>query len=76
MNLPFIVNQTLLDSIPSHPEGYCTKDGLWAAVPFGDQFMILHNGQQVHTAKDFESSKEYILKKTSKSKSSLEEFFV
>lgn len=76
MNLPFITNRTLLDSIPSHPDGYCTKDGLWVAVPFGDQFIILNNGQQVHIEKNFESSKEYILKKTSKSKSSLEKFFV
>ena len=44
MNLPFIPNYGLLNNTSSYPAGYVTKDGMWAAVPFGKQFMIIHNG--------------------------------
>jgi len=83
MNLPFISNHGILSSKPSGPAGYVTKDGIWAAVPFGKQFMIIHNGEQVHVAGTLVSAKSYINKqikvpKTSKkvksSTSSLDAF--
>ncbi len=32
---PFIARPGILDAKPGDPEGYVTKDGMWAAVPFG-----------------------------------------
>jgi hypothetical protein len=34
MNVPNITNSGLLKAVASDPEGYVTKDGMWAAVPF------------------------------------------
>ena len=80
MNLPFIPNYGLLNNTSSSPAGYVTKDGMWAAVPFGKQFMIIHNGEQVHVAGTLVTAKSYINKQLKVSKtvksstSSLEEF--
>ena len=35
---------------------------MWAAVPFGKQFMIIHNGEQVHVAATLATAKSYINK--------------
>jgi hypothetical protein len=70
MNLPFISNYGLLNSKVSNPSGYVTKDGMWAAVPFGKQFMILHNGEQSHVAGTLATAKSYIQKQIKKVKSS------
>ena len=59
MNVP---NYGLLNPKPSEPAGYVTKDGIWAAVPFGKKFMILHNGQQIHVAGTIAVAKSYIQK--------------
>lgn len=48
--------------------GYVTKDESYAAVPYGNQFMIIHNGQQITVCKTLEKAKEYILKKYKPSK--------
>ena len=72
MNIP---NYGLLDPVPSDPAGYVTKDGMWAAVPWGKKFVIIHNGQQVHTANNYKSAKTYIQKSAKgTSVSSLEKF--
>jgi hypothetical protein len=77
MNIP---NYGLLNPKPSDPAGYVTKDGMWAAVPFGKQFMILHNGEQVHVSGTLVTAKSYINKQLKASKtvksstSSLEAF--
>ena len=77
MNIP---NYGLLNPKPSGPAGYMTKDGMWVAIPFGKQFMILHNGQQVHVAGTLVSAKSYIKKqiqvpkKVKSSTSSLDAF--
>jgi len=59
MNVP---NYGLLNPKPSEPAGYVTKDEMWAAVPFGKKFMILHNGEQVYVAGTFDTAKSYINK--------------
>ena len=59
---PFIDRPGVLDPKPGDPNGYVTKDGMWAAVPYGKKFIILHNGQQVHTANNYKSAKTYIQK--------------
>ena len=65
MNIP---NYGLLNPKPSDPAGYVTKDEMWAAVPFGKQFMILHNGEQVHVAGTLVTAKSYIQKQIKASK--------
>ena len=80
MNLPFISNHGILNSKPSGPAGYVAKDGMWVAVPFGKQFMIIHNGEQVHVVGTLVSAKSYIKKqiqvpkKVKSSTSSLDAF--
>lgn len=76
MNIP---NYGLLNPKPSDPAGYVTKDGMWAAVPYGNnKFVIIHDGQQVHTANSYSSAKTFIQKqiktKKKKSSSNLEKF--
>jgi len=63
MILPNISNINILSPDESHPQGYVTKDGKWAAVPWGKKYVILCNGEQVHTASSFYYAKDYILKK-------------
>ena len=63
MLLPNIPKSGILNETPGDPEGYVTKDGKWAAVPWGKKYVILCNGEQVHTASSFYLAKEYILKK-------------
>ena len=65
MNVP---NYGLLNPKPSEPSGYVTKDGIWAAIPFGKKFMVLHNGQQIHVAGTLAVAKSYIQKQIKSSK--------
>jgi hypothetical protein len=55
-------NEGILNPKPGDPNGYVTKDGMWAAVSWGKKFIIIHNGQQVHTANNYKSAKTYIQK--------------
>ena len=74
---PFISNSSLLDSTVGDSDGYVTKDGVWAAVPFGNKFVIIHNGRQIHTSNNLKSAKSYISKSSKATKntnSSLENF--
>lgn len=81
MSIPTIPNPGKLDSVQGDPEGYVSKDGEWAAVPCGTNFVIIHKGRQVYTTASFEDAKTYILKKQKqtprkrKSVSSLEDHF-
>lgn len=70
-----IQNKGILNPKLGDPNGYVTKDGMWAAVPWGKKFVIIHNGQQVHTANNYKSAKTYIQKSAKgASVSSLDEF--
>lgn len=72
-----IQNEKILDPKPGDPNGYVTKDGMWAAVSWGKKFVIIHNGQQVHVANNYKAAKSYIQKEIKASKiktSSLEQF--
>ena len=75
---PFIPRPGVLDPKPKDPEGYVTKDGMWAAVPYGKKFIIIHNGQQVHLTNNYSTAKSYILKqvKASKKKTTTVEKFL
>ena len=58
-----------LDPKLGQPTGYVTKDGMWAAVPSnGKKFAIVHNGEVVHFAKNFDSAMTYIKRELKKSK--------
>jgi hypothetical protein len=64
-------------TITENSNGYVTKDRMWAAVPFGKKFIIIHNGQQVHVTNNLITAKSYITKQTTISTnktSSLEQF--
>jgi len=74
---PFIDRPGILDPTPGDPQGYVTKDGMWAAVPMinSKKFVIIHNGQQVHVANNYKSAKTYIQKSAKgASVSSLDQF--
>ena len=75
---PHVTNQGLLDNTSGDPDGYVTRDGMWAAIPWAGKrkgFAIIHNGRQVHDVKTYKQALAYI-KKQSKIKptSTLEEF--
>jgi hypothetical protein len=57
-----VQNYGILDAVPTDPSGYVTKDGMWAAVPYGKKFIIIHNGFQVHTANNYQTARTYIQK--------------
>ena len=57
-------NTTILDDKCGHPEGFITKDGMWAAVPIAGskKFAIINNGSVVHTSRNYPSAVSYIEK--------------
>ena len=62
--------QTFYKDAIDKKQGYVTKDGMWAAVSIMDskQFAIIHNGEHVHTSRNFDFAKSYILKEKRKHK--------
>lgn len=70
-----IQNESLLDPTPGSPNGYVSKNMEWAAIPWGKKFIIVHKGQQVHTANNYKSAVSYIQKAVKgKSVSTLTDF--
>ena len=65
-----VQNEGLLNAKPGDPNGYVTKDGMWAAVPIigCKAFAIINNGSVVHEARNYTAAKNYILKEIKKSK--------
>jgi hypothetical protein len=62
-------NKGILDTVPGSPEGYVTKDGMWAAVPIlgsKTKLQIINNGEFVHVARNYDSAKAYILREIKK----------
>lgn len=55
-----VPNYGILDPKPTEPSGYVTKDGMWAAIPFGNRFILVYNGKQVKVSNTLESAKKYI----------------
>jgi len=60
--------QTFYRKAIDEKKGYVTKDGSWAAVPLmnSKQFAIINNGEWVHTSKNFDFAKSYILRENRK----------
>ena len=52
----------ILDSKPG-PLGFVVgKDWEYAAVPYGNQLMIIHNGQQIKVCRNEKSARNFIAK--------------
>ena len=73
-------NSSLLESKPQR--FYVTHDEMWAAIPYGDNFMVINNGQQIKQFVTLEECIDFISikhqkKKTSKRKSevTVDQFF-
>ena len=62
--------QTFYKDAIQKKQGYVTKDGMCAAIPLMDskKFGIIHNGEWVHTCRNFEYARAYIIKENRKSK--------
>ena len=62
--------QTFYKDAIQKKQGYVTKDGMWAAIPLMDskKFAIIHNGDWVHTCRNFEYARAYIIKENRKTK--------
>ena len=60
--------QTFYKDAIDKKQGYVTKDGMWAAVPLigSRKFAIIHNGEHIHTCRNFDYAKTYILKEKKK----------
>ena len=77
---PHVHNQSLLNVKPGDPDGFVSKDGMWAAVPWAGNtkgFCIIHNGKQVHDVTTYKQALAYIKKMSKVQKnttSTLEEF--
>lgn len=48
-------------------DGYISPDRMWAAVPCGKKYMIIHNGSQISIHNTLETAKK-IIQKQRKSK--------
>ena len=59
-----IRNEGLLNPEPGDPNGFVSKDMEWAAIPWGKKFIIVHKGQQVHTANNYKTAVSYIEKES------------
>ena len=63
--------QTFYKDAIQKKQGYVTKDGTWAAIPVmgsSKKLAIVHNGEWVHTCRNFDSARSYILRESRKSK--------
>tara|TARA_A200000159_G_scaffold91486_1_gene85039 strand:- start:5935 stop:6174 length:240 start_codon:yes stop_codon:yes gene_type:complete len=62
---PFIPRPGVLNPVPGDPLGYCTKDGMWAAIPLGNtkKFAVIHNGGQIKVCPNYKTAIQFILKK-------------
>lgn len=53
------INSNILDPKPG-PIGFIVKD--YAAVPYGNQLMVIHNGQQIKVCRNQQSARNFIQK--------------
>ena len=58
-------NKDIFDPDGGQPEGWVNKDGSWAAIPVmgsKKRLCIIHNGEQMHTARNYKEAVSYIKK--------------
>lgn len=53
------LHTTILSPVPD----YVTKDELWAAVPYGSQYMVLSKGKQIEVFPTLSDARAFITKK-------------
>tara|TARA_B100000902_G_scaffold285912_1_gene271969 strand:- start:659 stop:865 length:207 start_codon:yes stop_codon:yes gene_type:complete len=61
--------QTFYKEEIKNKTGYVTKDGTWAAIPTmdgGKKLAIIHNGEWVHTSRNYDCAVTYIKKESKK----------
>ncbi len=60
--------QTFYKDAIQKKQGYVTKDGSWAAIPImgSKKLQIIHNGEFVHIARNYDFAVSYIKKQISK----------
>ena len=61
--LNHILHNQDFDAEPGNPLGYVTNDGMWAAVPCGKKFTIIHNGSVVYQARTYDSALNFYQKR-------------
>ena len=69
MKLPMRGNyQTFYKDAIQNKQGYVTKDGSWAALPVlgSKKLQIIHNGEFIHVARNYDFAVSYIKKQVSK----------
>lgn len=49
-------------------DGYISSNGLWAAVPWGNKYISIHNGEQICVHHTLETAKKFIQKQNRKKK--------
>lgn len=52
-------NSRILDPVCYSP-GFVTKYGEYAAIPYGEKYMILHEGKQVKICNTIETAEKYV----------------
>jgi hypothetical protein len=74
---PHISFPSILNPNPKQPLGYVTNDGLWASIPCGKKYMVIHNGNQDRIFNTYKQSIDYIKKsiKVTKNKGPIDNFF-
>ncbi len=60
--------QTFYKDAIQKKQGYVTKDGSWAAIPLmgSKKLQIIHNGEFIHVARNYDFAVSYIKKQVSK----------
>tara|TARA_R100000742_G_C4272840_1_gene92175 strand:+ start:1231 stop:1434 length:204 start_codon:yes stop_codon:yes gene_type:complete len=60
--------QTFYKDAIKNKQGYVTKDGMWAAIPCmgSRKFAIIHNGEWLHTSRNYDCALTYIKKELKK----------
>jgi hypothetical protein len=48
--------------------GYVSSDRMWAAVPWGEKYISIYNGEQICVHHSLETAKKFIQKETRKRK--------
>lgn len=55
---------SILDDKQGNPLGFVTNDGMWAAIPCGKGFMVIHNGDHVKLFNNYKKAVDFILNQT------------
>jgi hypothetical protein len=55
------INSNILEPKPG-PIGFIVGKGEYAAIPCGNQLMVIHNGQQIKVCRNQQSARNFIQK--------------